>query len=241
MFSRLCRVCAAICMLAALGACASKPDDSISGISLTGDFATPFQIQVENFVRRQPPAIYVRPRAPLAQRPRALFVPLRAVQKIGDAVTFSDLLSRQIWQIWLSQHGFQTLEYAPQAGPFELNRALALARRKGAEVLVGGYINHYMDGGDGGESSVSLNMEIYDVRTGTLLWSLAQGGLMEPRDSHDFYLFNIRERNPQDPTGLIARTLAWDMGNTILGWADASRVQTVESPILDRLTGRQGF
>lgn len=241
MLSSFCRVCAAVCLLAALGACASKPDDSISSVSLTGDLATPFQIEVENFVRRQPPAIYVQPRAPLGHRPRALFVPLRAVQKIGDAVTFSDMLSRQIWQIWLSQHGFQTLEYAPQNGPFDLNRALALARRKGAEVLVSGYINHYMDGGDGGESSVSLNMEIYDVRTGTLLWSLAQGGLMEPRDTHDFYLFSIRERNPLDPTGLITRTLAWDMGNVVLGWADASRVQTVESPLLDRIMGKQGF
>lgn len=241
MFSIFRGASATLCLAFLLAGCASKPDDSISSVTLTGDFATPFQVQVENFVRRQPPAIYVQPRAPLGHKPRGLFVPLRAVQKVGDAVTFSDMLSRQIWQIWLSQHGFETLEYAPQAGPFELRRALALARSKGAEVLVSGYINHYMDGGDGGESSVSLNMEIYDVRTGTLLWSLAQGGLMEPRKVHDFYLFSIKERNPLDPSGLITRSLAWDMGNTIMSWADPSGVRPVESSLWDRITGNQGF
>lgn len=241
MMSSLCRACAAICLLAVLCGCASRPDDSISTFTMTGDFATPFQIVVDNFVRRQPPAIYVQPRAPLGHRPRALFVPLRAVQKVGDAVTFSDMLSRQIWQIWLSQHGFETLEYAPQAGPFDLSRAMALARRKGAEVLVSGYINHYMDGGTGGESSVSINMEIYDVRTGTMLWSLAQGGMMEPRKVHDFYLFSIKERNPLDPSGLIVRSLAWDMGNVVLSWADSSRIKPVDSSLWDRMTGNQGF
>lgn len=72
-------------------------------------------------------------------------------------------------------------------------------RRRGAEMVVGGYINHYMDGGSGGTSSLSLALEIYDARTGTLLWSMAQGGLMEARQVHDFYLFSIKERNPGDP------------------------------------------
>lgn len=149
-------------------------------------------------------------------------MPLRTVQQISNAVTFSEMLSRQIWQIWLSLNAFETLEYAANAGPFEPQRALSLARRQGAELLVGGYINHYMDGGSGGESSLSLAIEIYDVKSGVLLWSMAQGGLMEARQIHDFYLFSIKERNPADPSGLIARTLAWDMGREVLFWVDPS-------------------
>ncbi len=207
-------------VLAFAAGCASTPDDSRSSISLAGDFSTPFQIQIDNFVRRQPPAVYVSPLGPAGHRPRALFVPLRAVQQITNAVTFSDLLSRQVWQIWLSLNAFEALEYAPEAGPFERSRALALARQRGAELLVGGYINHYMDGGSGGDSSLSLAIEVYDVKTGTQLWSLAQGGMMEARQVHDFYLFSIKERNPADPSGLIARSLAWDMGRVVLAWVD---------------------
>lgn len=202
--------------------CATRPDDSRSSISLAGDFSTPVQIQIDNFVRRQPPAVYVSPRQPIDHRPRALFVPLRAVQQIGNAVTFSDMLSRQIWQIWLSLNAFEALEYDPNAGPYDPKRALALARRQGAELLVGGYINHYMDGGTGGDSSLSLAIEIYDVKSGVLLWSMAQGGLMEARQVHDFYLFSIKERNPADPSGFIARSLAWDMGREVLFWVDPS-------------------
>lgn len=227
-------------MLAASIGCARSPDDSFSSISVTGDFATPFQILTDNFVRRQPPAVYVHPQAPLDHRPRALFVPLRAVQEVGHAVTFSDMLSRQIWQVWLSQGAFENLEYLPEAGPFSRDRALAIARRKGAEVVVGGYINHFMDGGSGGESSLSLNIEVYDVKTGNMIWSLSQGGLMDKQKKHDFYLFEITERNPADPSGLIARSLAWDMGNVILKWVNPYAGSN-KSSTWDKITGNQAF
>lgn len=234
------KTCLLILVLFGSLGCARSPDDSYSSISLTGDFSAPFQILTDNFVRRQPPAVYVQPQAPIGHRPRALFVPLRAVQQIGNAVTFSDLLSRQIWQVWLSQGAFQTLEYAPQAGPFDRNRALALARQKGAEVLVGGVINHYMDGGSGGESSVSLGIEIYDVKTGNLIWSLAQGGLMDKQKKHDFYLFTITERNPADPSGLITRSLAWDMGNLVKKWVNPASGDNKAS-MWDNITGNTAF
>ena len=213
--------------------CATSPDDSRSSISLAGDFSTPIQIQID--------AVYVSPRGRLDHRPRALFVPLRAVQQIGNAVSFSEMLSRQVWQIWLSLNAFEALEYAPEAGPFDRSRALALARQRGAELLVGGYINHYMDGGSGGDSSLSLALEVYDVKTGTQLWSLAQGGMMEARQVHDFYLFSIKERNPADPSGLIARTLAWDMGRVVLAWVDPAAARKRDPSMLDSVFGRKAF
>lgn len=223
---------------AALG-CARTPDDSFSSVSLTGDFAAPFQVLTDNFVRRQKPAVYVRPQASLNHKPTALFVPLRMVQQINNAVTFSDMLSRQIWQVWLSLGIFQTLEFDPYAGPFDRARALAIAQRKGAEVLVGGYINHYFDGGQGAESSISLAIEVYDVKTGNMIWSISQGGLMEKEKKHDFYLFTITERNPADPSGLIARSLAWDMGRILLKWVDPAGA--IEPSLWNRIAGGQAF
>jgi hypothetical protein len=225
--------------LAALG-CSRAPDDSRSTLKVSGDFSTPFQVQINNFVRRQPPAVYVAPRESLNRRPRVLFVPLRMVQQIADPVSFSTAFSRQIWQVWLSLNAFQTLEYAADAGPYEPNRAMALARKRGAEMVVGGYINHYMDGGSGGTSSLSLALEIYDVRTGVLLWSMAQGGLMEARQVHDFYLFSIKERNPGDPAGFIARSLAWDMGREVLTWVDPDAVPPKTS-LWDSVFGGSAF
>lgn len=218
--SRVSRIILLPVLLAASLGCAVSPDDSFSSIALTGDLSMPIQVLTDNFVRRQKPAVYVQPQTPIGHRPRALFVPLRMVQNMNNAVTFSDMLSREIWQVWLGQGAFETLEYAPYAGPFDRQRALALARQKGAEILVGGFINHYMDGGSGGESSVSLAIEVYDVKSGNMIWSIAEGGLMEKEKKHDFYLFEITERNPADPSGLIARSLAWDMGKLIQKWVN---------------------
>lgn len=234
------KTCLIILVLFGSLGCARSPDDSFSSVALTGDLAFPVQVLTDNFVRRQPPAVYVQPRAPIGHRPRALFVPLRAVQQIGDPVTFSDLLSRQIWQVWLGQGAFETLEYAPQAGPFDRNRALAYARQKGAEVLVGGVINHFIDGGDNGTSDVSLGIELYDVKTGNMIYSMAQGGLMDPAKKHDFYLFTITERNPADPTGLITRSLAWDMGNVVKKWVNPYAGDD-KSSIWDDITGNKAF
>ena len=202
---------------AALPGCASR-DDTSRNLELGGDMTMPLGVNINQFVRRQPPAIYVKPLQRPSSRPTALFVPLRMVQQMNQPTAFTDQVSRQIWSIWLSQGTFQQLEYEPAAGPYHPKRAIALARQRGMPYVVGGYINHYIDGGDGGESAVSLALEIYDVKSGLLLWSLAQGGTMQPRQSHDFYLFKVKERFHGDPAGLIVRSLAWDMGRELMGW-----------------------
>lgn len=74
-------------------------------------------------------------------------------------------------------------------------------------MVVGGYINHYMDGGSGGASSISLAIEVYDARSGALLWSAAQGGMMEARQVHDFYLSRCASAT-LGILGFIARSLA---------------------------------
>ena len=218
----VCLALVLLCCLPALTGCTRPPDDSPRSITTTGDFSTPFQFQINNFVRRQNPAVYVSPLRPAGHRPTALFVPFRMVQQTAGALTAADQITRQFWQVWLSLNAFQTLQYEPNAGPYDPQRALYLARKQGAELVIGGYINHFIDGASGGDSSVSLAVEIYDVKSGMLIWSLAQGGLMESRKVHDFYLFSIKERNPADAPGFIVRSLAWDMGHEILSWVDPS-------------------
>ncbi|MBQ7738893.1 MAG: hypothetical protein IJT59_04505 [Desulfovibrionaceae bacterium] len=201
-------------------ACSRSPDDSFIDREVTGDFGTPFQIQIDNHVRRQQPAIAVQPTAPCGHRPTAVFVPLRMRQEISNATSFSNQLSRQFWNVWLSLSAFHTLEFVQTSVPYTPEMALQIARMKGAELCVGGYIDHYLDGGSGGTSTVSLSVEIYDAKRGVLVWSMAQGGMLEARQVHDFYLFSVAERNPGDPAGLIARSLAWDMGQKILKWVN---------------------
>lgn len=201
-----------------LPSCASNSPDSLGGLSLTGDFANPYQVQINQWVRRNPPTIYVHPNISPNHAPRALFVPLRITQDMNNRLSIGNNISRQVWQIWLSQQAFSVLEYADTGRPYTPQDALRLGRERGAELVVGGYITHFMDGSSYGDSSVSLSLEVYEVATGTLLWSMAQGAVMEKQAANDFYVFKINSRMPTDPVGLIVRTLADDMGKPLLYW-----------------------
>lgn len=199
-------------MSALLAACGNWP------VTASGNLSTPYTFQVNDWVYRNPPAIYVHPEGTPADPPRGLFVPLRVTQVTSNPATISRNLSRQVWQVWLSQRAFSTLEYDENATPFLLSESLALARRKGAQLLVGGYITHFLDGGTVGDSAVSMAIEIYDVATGVLLWSMAQGGSMDQQYANNFYIFQVQARMPADPVGLILRTLASDMGMEVYYW-----------------------
>ncbi|MCR4666647.1 MAG: hypothetical protein K5657_05060 [Desulfovibrio sp.] len=205
--------------------CTSSPDNSRINRQFTGDFGAPLQIQFDNHVRRQPPALSVTPQVKASHHPKAVFLPLRMTQQMSGAVSFSNNISRQFWNIWISLSMFHTLEFCETPIPYSPAMAIDIGRRKGAELAIGGYIHHYIDGGSGGTSSMSLAVEVYDVRSGVLLWSMAQGGMMESRQVHDFYLFSVKERNPGDPAGLICRSLAWDMGLVLLNWIDPGQAR----------------
>ncbi|MDR0465929.1 MAG: hypothetical protein LBH94_01080 [Deltaproteobacteria bacterium] len=210
----LLRLAPALCAFLVLSCSSADPK-----VNMTGSLSTPLQVQLNNWVRRQPPQVYVRPNLSPASPPTALMIPLRITQEIRDPATLSRNISRFFWQIWLNQQPFSVLEYASDAQLYEPERALALGRHRGADLVVGGYITHYLDGGQSGSSSVSMSIEIWECATGNLLWSLGQAGLLEYQSAHDFYLFSARTRMPMDPPSAVIQTLAADMGKLVRDWA----------------------
>ncbi|MEG2173205.1 MAG: hypothetical protein RRY29_08070 [Desulfovibrionaceae bacterium] len=216
------KLCLFLCLcgvLALLVSCADSP----MGLSVSGNFSNPYQVQIDQWVRRNPPAVYVQPTVTPDHAPRALFVPLRITQDMNNRLSIGNNISRQIWQVWLSQQAFSVLEYTDTGRPFSAREAIALGRQRGAELVVGGYITHFMDGSSYGDSSVSLAIEVYEVATGTLLWSMAQGATMEKQAASDFYVFQVNSRMPADPVSLIVRTLADDMGKPLVYWVHPDR------------------
>ena len=232
--SRLCFRLTSLLLLFLLFSCST----SNPRVNVTGDAATPLQIQLNNWVRRQPPQVYVHPNISPTAPPTALMVPLRVTQEIREPVTLSRNLSRVFWQTWLNQQTFSVLEYADDAQPYDPVRAMTLGRQRGADLVVGGYITHYLDGGHTGTSSVSVSIEIWETATGNLLWSLAQAGFLESQSMHDFYLFQVRTRQPMDPPAAILQLLAAETGQIIHGW---SHNAPPERGVLDGLFTPKAF
>jgi hypothetical protein len=228
---RFCLALPPLLLLLSCGAAAPRAN-------LSGDAATPLQIQLNNWVRRDKPQIYVRPSHSPGKPPTALFVPLRVTQEMRDPVSVGRNLSRTVWQAWLGLRTFSVLEYARDSQPYDPARALELGRRKGADMVVGGYITQYLDGGHTGSTALSVSIEILECATGDVMWSLAQGGLLEYQSYHDFYLFSLRTRQPVDPPALILHTLAVEMGKPVAAWANNSQG---EKGLLDELITPRAF
>ena len=180
------------------------------------DLASEPTIYLSKHVDRGPVQVYVQPDGEPLSPPRALFFPFRMTQRMEDALSVGQNLSRLVWQTWLQQKVFPTLEYANVSTPYR--RDLALAARKGADMVVGGYITHFLDGGTMGDTTVSIAIEAYDVKTGNLMWSMAQGGRMQKDQVSDYLLFAVKTRLPGDPAAAVVTALAGDMAVKVRNW-----------------------
>ncbi len=209
------------CLVLCLGLCACATSNTTVGMN--GEMATPYHVTNDAQVDVSPIRVYVQPNGPPIDPLRGLFVPLRVTQDIASPRNISHNVSRQIWQVWLAQKSFQALEYNDSAIPFQVSDALALAKSRGANVLVGGYITHFMDSGTAGTSSISMQIEMYEVETGALLWSMGQGGSISKEQATDLFLVGFQERMPADPMGLTARSVGYDIGMKIKQWVHPER------------------
>lgn len=192
-----------------------------SGLSDSVDFSLASQpaIYLDNWVRLSPVQVYVHPDIAPPVPPKALFVPFRVTQQMENATPFGLNISRMVWQSWLQNKVLNTIEMAQTTQPYRPDIALAMGKQRGADLVVGGYITHFIDGGTVGDSVVSLSIEAYDVHTGNLLWSMAQGGLMPRSNVSDYLLFSTKSRMPADPVSAVVFAIGRDMGLQVRNWA----------------------
>lgn len=182
------------------------------------DMTTQPQVYTDNLVQRNPVQIYVQPDRPPETSPRTLFMPFRVTQKMEDATTIGRNISYYIWQNWLQTQALSVCEFAMTDVAYRPDHAMAMARAKGADMVIGGYITHIVDGGTTGDSSLSVSIEAYDVHSGNLIWSMAQGGYMQQAKVKDFIMFAVNTRMPMSPIGAIASALAQDMSLKVKHW-----------------------
>lgn len=214
----------ALCMLCA---CSPGTKQSMNN-NVEFDLASEAVIYQDNWVRLSPLQVYVYPTGDPAKTPRTLFVPFRVTQRMENATIVGQNISRVIWQSWLQGEVFDTLEFSSTNTPYRSDVALALGRQRGADLVIGGYVTHFLDGGTVSESAVSITVEAWDVHSGNMLWSLGQGGLMPASTVSDYLLFATKSRMPRDPAGVIISAIGRDMGRKIRSWAKGDIVPVPE-------------
>ena len=188
----------------------------------TIDLTTPGTFYANSTIYRGDIQVMVHPNVNLEKPPTALFVPLGLTQAMRDSLPVSQGISYQVWQQFLQKGTFSTLELASIAPPYRVEAALPLARQMGADMLLGGYITYYLDGGQTGNTKISLQLEVYDTQSGEMLWSIAHAGLLPHQAARDFILFEVKDRMPADPMGAVIAAVAGDMAELLHMWTDPS-------------------
>ncbi|SHN55192.1 hypothetical protein [Desulfovibrio litoralis] len=182
------------------------------------DLASQPVIFADEWVKRMPPMVQVSPIEPIDRPISVLFVPFRVTQSMQHADELGYGIASSVWQTWLADQTFDTIEFSRGSQPYRRDLAIQEARSKGADLVVGGFITHYFAGGNNADSRVSMIIEIHDARNGVLIWSLAQTGIIPKQTFNDYLLFAVKTRLPSDPVFAIVSTMAQDMSTLIKTW-----------------------
>ena len=170
----------------------------------------------------------VHPTVNSSHKPTALFVPLGLVQNSRDHEAVSKGVSRLVYESFLAEKTFAALEYNGYVIPYHVEDMLPVARQKGAEYLVGGVINQYFDGGATGDSRFAMQLYIYQVDSGDLMWSLHHSGVLPYKADSQFGLFTVKNRMPVNPMSTLISVVGGELARLIHYWTDPKEMRQKE-------------
>lgn len=170
----------------------------------------------------------VHPTANLEEKPTALFVPLGLVQNSRDHQAVSLGVSRLIYECFLEEQTFAALEYYDYQVPYRAEDMLPVARQKGADYLIGGVINQYFDGGAAGDSRFAVQLYVYQVESGDLMWSMHHSGVLPYKPDSDYALFKVKHRMPVNPMSTLIAVVGGELATLMHYWTDVVTMQERE-------------
>lgn len=170
----------------------------------------------------------IHPTANLEEKPTALFVPLGLVQNSRDHQAISLGVSRLIYDTFLAEQTFAVLEYNDYVIPHRTEDMLPVAREKGADYLIGGIINQFYDGGAAGDSRFAVQLFVYQVESGDLMWSLHHSGVLPYKPDSDYALFKVKNRMPVNPMSTLISVVGGELATLLHYWTDQATMQERE-------------
>ena len=170
------------------------------------------------WVQRNPPEVHVHPVSAAPSGIKVLFIPFRVTQPMDNPTVLGYTSARTMWQTWLTMRIFPNMEFSGDDTPYRRDRAVALARTRGADMVIGGFVTYVYAGGTAGDSQMAVQVEAHDTLTGQLVWSMAQSGFMPASRKTDYFLFATQTRLPSDPLHAIMQAIASDMGKQLQNW-----------------------
>lgn len=163
-------------------------------------------------------AINVRPKSRLYDSPQVLMYPFWVAQKMDNHMLVGRELARLFHQTWTGLDVFQTLAYDPQLVYRGPEQAISVARRAGADLVVVGIIPYLITGGSVDSTALTLQIRIYETKSGNLLLSMDQSARVNSKRTQDWILFSIETRLSDSPIAEAIASIAADMAVPLKSW-----------------------
>lgn len=178
----------------------------------------PQEVTTDAPIFRGPPTISIYPRNTPATPLTALFYPMQVTQPTDNPIVLGRALGRIIWQAWSQSMVFPTFVYEEHTTWPGLSKALARARSLDVDLVVRGEIPYFLSGGSRGTTSISVQLELFEVEGGQRIWVMDHAGRMEPQPRRDFIIAHHTRRLPEEPVAAILAILACDLAMNVGSW-----------------------
>lgn len=184
--------------------------------------------------------ISVKPKGKQKMPLKALVYPFWITQDIKDNTDLGLQFAQIFHSVWLSHELFPVQVLDSSLVYRSPEKAVAEARKRGADVVVVGLVPYIYAGQTLDDSAITLQINIYETGQGNMIWSMAQSARLEYNAPQDWILADTVTRMPDSPIRAAILAIAEDMAVPMDSWlpdpdANLGYASTSES-ITDGLT-----
>ena len=195
-------------LLIALSACAHI-DPSITDQT---------KVYTDSPVRKSPLQVAVHPKGRQYSPLTAYFHSFIIQQENSDSAQLSIAFAQIFSNAWLEERLFTVMEFNPDNTYQGVNTALQRAKRLGADLTIVGFVPYFYSGHTLDDTAITIQINIYDTKSATLLWTMLQAGRIETKRPDDYFYFMHEYRMTDAPFNKIIRAIAADMAVPLKGW-----------------------
>ncbi|WP_027361729.1 hypothetical protein [Halodesulfovibrio aestuarii] len=172
----------------------------------------------DEWVRGDDLIVSVYPQTKPDAAPTAVFFPFLPTVSLRDPLETGTAVAKGFWREWLREAPFTVLEFREMTTSYSPEYAVRLARQRGALFAITGKLTDFYDGGSVTGARLGVTLDIYDTRTGALIWSMNQFAYMDKDRTRDFLLFKAETRLPSDPLWVVTTAIAQSMKRPVQQW-----------------------
>lgn len=119
----------------------------------------------------------------------------------GD--TAASAIARQL----MEQKVFRRITPLYQYGTIPMERQIGIARDLGVDLMLAGNVLYYLDGSLSQAARVDLEVRVFDVATGALVWNAVAGEVGGPKAESDYFIHQTRGKPAPAATTLMMKNI----------------------------------